>query len=188
MISKLLSYDCNVSVNKDFIHRSRKRYKSLNIFSLVELKIRLSNYFDISKTWQFIIQRPDKKQTKNIHLANSSDKKLFPPCKREEGVPTVPVWQLFPVYPGMQLHVYILIASLHVAPYRHGLLTHSSISFETPDMYNVWETKCSLWNRFKFARYYIIKMLWEGTEDWYRINYKFNRAISTEFRKLLICL
>ena len=34
----------------------------------------------------------------------------------------------FPVYPGTQLHVYRLIWSTHVAPFKQGLLAHSFIS------------------------------------------------------------
>ena len=31
------------------------------------------------------------------------------------------VWQLAPVYPGAQEHVYVLMPSLHVPPFWHGL-------------------------------------------------------------------
>ena len=40
------------------------------------------------------------------------------------------LWHWVPVYPSSQVQLYMLIWSLHVAPLKHGLLSHSLISSE----------------------------------------------------------
>ena len=44
------------------------------------------------------------------------------------------VSQFVPAYPGTQLHVYSFTKSLHVAPFKQGLVAHSLISIVTPIM------------------------------------------------------
>ena len=40
----------------------------------------------------------------------------------------LPIEQVAPSHPSTQVHVYPLFPSVHVAPLRHGLLAHSSVS------------------------------------------------------------
>ena len=40
----------------------------------------------------------------------------------------LPVSQLVPVYPGLHVHLYLLMRLLQIPPFLQGLLTHSLIS------------------------------------------------------------
>ena len=52
----------------------------------------------------------------------------------------LPVSQCVSSYPGVHVHMYLLTSSVHVPPFRHGRLAHSSIS-KTTQSIQMHETK-----------------------------------------------
>ena len=60
----------------------------------------------------------------------------------------LPFRQLYVLYPGAHWHVNPLIMSVHVAPFRHGSLAHSSISEETQDLTRFWPMGKPIWDKW----------------------------------------